>query len=86
LNRVQAVEDVTTKIVEEKGVVLLLVKNHVLVLEPIGCCCFNRTNHLQTRSKAGHAEKNIQKKQKQTQKNSNMAFWHGSRPRSNIVE
>jgi hypothetical protein len=40
LNRVQAVEDVsyhvTTKIIEERVVVRLLVKNHAIVFQPIG--------------------------------------------------
>ncbi len=36
LNLVQAVEDVTTKLVEELVVVILLVKSHAIVFQPIG--------------------------------------------------
>ncbi len=36
LNRVQAVEDVTSKIVEERVLVRLLVKTHAVVVQPIG--------------------------------------------------
>ena len=36
LNLVQAVEDVTTKIVEERVLVILLVKSHAIVFQPIG--------------------------------------------------
>jgi hypothetical protein len=36
LNLVQAVEDVITKIVEERIVVILLLKNHAIVFQPIG--------------------------------------------------
>ena len=36
LNLVQAVEDVTTKIIEERVVVSLLVKSHAIVFQPIG--------------------------------------------------
>jgi hypothetical protein len=35
LNLVQAVEDVTTKIVEERVVVILLVQSHAIVFQPI---------------------------------------------------
>ena len=45
LNLVQAVEDVTTKIVEEQVVVNLLVKSHAIVFQPIGSCPVSVMKH-----------------------------------------